>query len=137
VCREFSCREVTHEVKHTAAFHASPSHHHFKLNLLLRASFKNVLRSYFCYSLVARLSAVMRLQGKAEECWISERNHPPLSDFKGCHLRRLLIIHWRITKISINPSCKYSTRSIAFSCLDLGLNRVLRTFPIRIWSSKW
>ncbi len=67
VCRELSCREAAHEVKHTAAFHASPSHHHHKLNFLLRASFMNVVRCILYYDLVARLSANVRLQGKAEE----------------------------------------------------------------------
>jgi hypothetical protein len=67
VWRELSYWKAAHEVKHTAAFHASPSHHHLKLNILLRAPHMNVSRSILYYSLVARLSGAMRLQGKAEE----------------------------------------------------------------------
>lgn len=114
-----------HEVKHTAAFHASPSHHDSKLNFLLRASLVNVLRSILYYSLVARLSAAVRLQGKAEESWIFEQNHPFLFDFKGCHLRRLLRDHWRITKF-FNKSIMQVL--YAFCCIFVSLIRVMPAF---------
>jgi hypothetical protein len=132
VCRELKIEELweaVHEVKHTAAFHASPSHHHLKHYFLLRTSFMNVLRSILHYSLVARLSATVRLQGKAEESWRSDRNHESHFDIRACHLRRSLGNHWRITKFSINASCKHSTRFVAFSCRDLGLNGALLSFP--------
>jgi len=119
-------------VKHTDAFHASPSHHHSKHIFLLRTSFINVQRSNLYYSLVARLSCVVRLQGKAEESWRSERNHPSHFDIRVCHPQWFLRNHWRITKFSINASCKYSTRSVAFSCCDLRLNGVLHPFPTRL-----
>jgi hypothetical protein len=132
VCRELNIEELweaVHEVKHTAAFHASPSHHHLKHYFLLKASFMNVLRSILHCSLVARLSATMRLQGKAEESWRSDRNHESHFDIRACHLQRSLGNHWRITKFSINASCKHSTRFVAFSCHDLGLNGALLSFP--------
>ena len=89
----------------------------------------NVLRSILYYSLVARLSATMRLQGKAEESWRSDRNHESHFDIRACHLRRSLRNHWRITKFSINASCKHSTRFVTFRCRDLELNGALLSFP--------